>query len=64
MMPRKKLLLNYTWLQQDGFLQGLAKVKILISSAFANIIELGGGMLDADIGVGWIDQTGTVHFQV
>ncbi len=28
------------------------------------IFNVAGGMKGADIGVGWIDQNGTVHFQV
>jgi hypothetical protein len=29
-----------------------------------NIVSLGGGMKGADIGLGWVDNTGKVHFQV
>jgi hypothetical protein len=28
------------------------------------LVFLAGGMKGADIGVGWIDQAGKVHFQV
>ena len=28
------------------------------------LVYLAGGMRGADIGVGWVDQAGTVHFQV
>ncbi len=60
--------LNYISIQLDGLLWVLVQVysfyKIIILYSFLTLTSLAGGMTGADIGLGWIDQTGQVHFQV
>jgi hypothetical protein len=60
--------LNYISKQLDGLLWVLVQVyslyKITILYSFLTLTSLAGGMTGADIGLGWIDQTGQVHFQV
>jgi len=60
--------LNCISIQLDGLLWVLAQVysfyKIIILYSFPTLTSLAGGLTGADIGLGWIDQTGQVHFQV
>jgi hypothetical protein len=60
--------LNYISKQLDGLLWVLVQVysfyKMTILYSFSTLTSLAGGMKGADIGLGWIDQGGQVHFQV
>ncbi len=64
----KRLSLSCTSTLQDGLLSALVQVYFYSNTllfldydTFWNVV---GGMKGADIGVGWVDQRGNIHFQV